>query len=200
MPRRWLCADTIDFLSHFNNTLNSPSTPLRPGTHACPSSFHPHPIVAPVPLPLPPWVHECGSPSVLFDCHSLAWVHGKPAVYFLTLTGYLCRHPTPVQPPPGFVCRRDNDTPRNDTLRNHGVRTTHCATTVRGRLMARLTAQPPCEDDSRRATTARLTAQPPCEDNSRRATTARGQLTSRLTQCNHGARTTHGARTRRTTK
>ena len=77
-------------------------------------------------------VHECGSPSVLFDCHSLAWVHGKPAVYFLTLTGYLCRHPTPVQPPPGFVCRRDNNTLCNDTLRNHSVRMTHCATMVRG--------------------------------------------------------------------
>src|SRR5712675_67654 len=105
--------------------------------------------------------HECGSPSVLFDCHSLAWVHGKPAVYFLTLTGYLCRHPTPVQPPPGpsqqgdalapgdngklssfftihasgFVCRHDNDTlhdtPREDNSRHA---TTHGATTVRGQL------------------------------------------------------------------
>src|SRR5712671_1852409 len=113
--------------------------------------------------------HECGSPTdsqcpqclPLFDCHSLAWVHGKPAVYFLTLTGYLCRHPTPVQPPPGpsqqgdalapsdngklssfftihpsgFVCRHDNDTlhntPREDNSRHA---TTHGATTVRGRL------------------------------------------------------------------
>src|SRR5712671_241250 len=171
--------------------------------------------------------HECSSPSVLFDCHSLAWVHGKPAVYFLTLTGYLCRHPTPVQPPPGFVCRRDNDTPRNDTLRNHGARTTHRATTVGGRLTARLTAQPPCEDDSRRdsrrshhartthgaTNTAQprrehgaqqLIAQPRCEDDSRRdsrrnhhARTTHSAQPRRDSRRNHHARTTHGAQPRR---
>jgi len=164
-----LCADTIDFLSHFNNTLNSPSTPPCPGTHTCPPSLHPRPITAPVSLPLPPRVHvrarvwfsQCPQCLPLFDCHSLAWVHGKPAVYFLTLTGYLCRHPTPVQPPPGpsqqgdvlapgdngklssfftihasgFVCRHDNDTlhdtPHEDNSRHT---TTHGATTVQGRL------------------------------------------------------------------
>ena len=160
---RVLTQSTSDFLSHFNNTLNSPSTPLRPGTHTCPPSFHPRPIVAPVPLLLPPWVHvrarvwfsQC---LPLFDCHSLAWVHGKPAVYFLTLTGYLCRHPTPVQPPPGpsrqgdvlapsdngklssflpffpihasgFVCRHDNDTLRDTLCEDDSHRATHHAMT-----------------------------------------------------------------------
>src|SRR5712672_2287463 len=95
--------------------------------------------------------YKCGSPSVLFDCYSLTWVHGKPAVYFLTLIGYLCRYPTLVQLPPGFVCRCNNNTPYDTPRKDNS----HCATTVARMThsVQRLMAQLRCENNSWYTTT-----------------------------------------------